>query len=528
MNPFQSVTQSINPSTFGNDSLILFPHGKTPRPQEAALVETRNVEPAGGAKTPSTAPLSDAVPNQTAAPVTPQSNVPLVPANSTSKSHLVGGCYDPANALALLNLNFFVAKVSGAYPIAQVEDDGSVTYIPSKDFSLKLANLSVRVDDGRGGKKLAKAEQFWVSHPHREERHVIFDPKAPAGMAVRGKYNLWAGFAVTPRRVTGKQRRLLRHLFEVICRKDKTAFRYLLFWLAWAVQNPDKSPETAIVLKSACQGTGKTTLNAWMCRIFGNHSRIISDKNRLFDRFNSNLETAVFLDADEMLWAGDRGTADQLKSLITGSTITLEVKHGARWSVPNRLHIIMTTNHEHAVQAGVQDRRFFVLDVSTHKAQDRSWFDPLYSDLESGGPEELLWVLQKMKLGNWHPRQLPKTSESIEQQRLSADSISQWSQACIEADGIVSGAWKGTHPLGQLSPSHFLYEAYKGFCKQYPATNGAFGKALTQMFGPPNRQSVGTAGVGTSSTTRPRTYAVPDADDWQLALDRRLGIAATN
>jgi hypothetical protein len=355
MNPFKNVIKSTSPSPFGDD-VIPFPHGKIPRPQDAVLVETQSVEPAGGAKNSLTAPLSDAVPNLTVVPVTSLGNAaPLLHANSTSRNHLVGGCYDPANALALLNSNFFVAKVSGAYPIAQVEDDGSVTYIPTKDFSLKLANLSVRVDDGRGGKKLVKAEQFWVSHPHREERHAIFDPKAPAGMAVRGKYNLWAGFAVTPRKVTGKQQRLLRHLFEVICRKDKTAFRYFIFWLAWAVQNPDKSPETAIVLKSACQGTGKTTLNAWMCRIFGNHSRIISDKNRLFDRFNSNLETAVFLDADEMLWAGDRGTADQLKSLITGSTITLEVKHGARWSVPNRLHIIMTTNHEH-----VQDVQFFI------------------------------------------------------------------------------------------------------------------------------------------------------------------------
>ena len=157
-----------------------------------------------------------------------------------------------------------------------------------------------------------------------------------------------------------------------------------------------------------------------MCRIFGGHARTISDKDRLFDRFNSDLETAVFVDADEMLWAADRGTADKLKSLITGGTITLEVKHGARWAVPNRLHIIMTTNHDHAVQAGVQDRRFFVLEVSTHKAQDASWFDPLYADFDNGGVEEFLWFLLKVNLKGWHPRQLPKTSASIEQQRFSA------------------------------------------------------------------------------------------------------------
>ena len=113
-------------------------------------------------------------------------------------------------------------------------------------------------------------------------------------------------------------------------------------------------------------------------------------KERLFDRFNSDLETAVFVDADEMLWSGDRSWADKLKSLITSSTVTLEVKHGARWPVPNRMHMIMTTNHDHAVQAGVQDRRYCVLEVSAHKAQDPSWFDPLYDDMENGGVEEFL------------------------------------------------------------------------------------------------------------------------------------------
>ena len=106
-----------------------------------------------------------------------------------------------------------------------------------------------------------------------------------------------------------------------VCRGDRRKFKYVFFWLAWLVQNPDKNPETVIVLKSVRQGTGKTTLNYAMSRIFGPHARTISDKDRLFDRFNADLETIVFVDADEMLWAGDRGTADRLKSIITSTAI---------------------------------------------------------------------------------------------------------------------------------------------------------------------------------------------------------------
>jgi phage/plasmid-associated DNA primase len=413
----------------------------------------------------------------------------------------------------MLNAWFFIAKVPGSYPIAQIEGD-TIKYISSQDFRTKLANLFVQFADGKRG----KAANFWLAHEKREERQVIFDPTQPSGAAVEGKYNLWRGHAIRTRRVSGKHRTLLRHIREVICRDDRGSFKYLLFWLAWAVQNPHRNPETAVVLKSAQQGTGKSTLSYAMKRIFGEHARTIADKQRLFEKFNADLETAAFIDADEMLWAGDRGGGDSLKSLITSQTLTLEVKHGSRWEVPNRLHMIMTTNHEHAIQSGVQDRRFFVLEVSRDKAQDEGWFGRLYADLDNGGLEEFLWLLQRVNLTGWHPRRLPKTSAAIEQQRFSADSVSQWAQACIDADGIVGGL--SILPLPNLLPTHVLYDAYKNHCRNYPVSSTVFGKALTEMFGPSTRESASTG----SATSRPRTYRVPNADAWQIALDQRLGI----
>lgn len=444
--------------------------------------------------------------------------------SDTSRTPLVGGTYIPDEALKLLNSWFFLADVGNAYPIAQINYDGSIRYISPADFKVKLANLFVTVTDGQGGRKKISAERFWLQHPDRDERRIDFDPSAPSGAQVPGRFNQWRGFAVEPRRVSGRQRRLLRHILEVICRNDRMKFKYLLFWLAWAVQNPEKNPETVVVLKSAHQGTGKSTICRVMSAIFGEHARTIADKRRLFDRFNADLETAVFVEADEMLWAGDRSTADALKSMITSNTLTLEVKHGARWIVPNRFHMIMTTNHEHAVQAGVQDRRFFVLDVSAHKAQDECWFIPLYDDLENGGVEEFLWLLKRIKLAGWHPRKLPKTTEAVQQQRYSADSISDWAQACIDADIIVGAL--GNMALNQPIASNTLYEAYKGYCKNHPESNVVFGKAMTEMFGSPTRQQTHSSTGSNSTSKRPRTYRIPDADAWQAALDRRLGITS--
>src|SRR5262249_33799499 len=135
----------------------------------------------------------------------------------------------------------------------------------------------------------------------------------------------------------------------------------------------------------------------------------------------------------------------------------------------------------------------------------------------NGGPEEFLSFLQSVNLKGWHPRHLPKTDEAVEQQRFSADSISQWSQACIDADALVGG--EITRSLSKCHATNDLYDAYRGHCKTHPANPVVFGKALTQMFGAPSRQK-----VGTTATSRPRTYYVPDANTWQQALDRRLGI----
>jgi Family of unknown function (DUF5906) len=440
----------------------------------------------------------------------------LIRPSSSTRELLKAGIYSVEEVLAFLNARYFVADAKGAAPIAQLEEDGSIAYISLNDLKIKHANLLVQSD--RGAPR--KAVETWLAHEDRKTLKIVFDPKAPLGTTIPGIFNVWGGFAVKPSEGWRKQRRLMHHIWIVICRRNSEKFRYLIFWLAWCVQHPNKAPEVVVVLKSRVQGTGKTTVLVAMRRLFGKHARVISDKQRLFGRFNSDLETVCFIEADEMLWAGDRSAADALKSLITTDTLTLEVKNGPSWQMPNRLHIMMTTNHDHAVQAGAHERRFFVLDVSPEKAQDRTWFGPLYDDLDSGGLEQFLWLLLNLDLDSWHPRQMPKTAETVEQQRFSADNVSQWAQACIEADAIIGNKNGISRSLAALVPSHELYEAYTGHCRNHPVGATAFGKALTAMFGPPSRHQV----TGSNSNRRPRTYQVPDADAWQRALDEWQGI----
>jgi hypothetical protein len=123
---------------------------------------------------------------------------------------------------------------------------------------------------------------------------------------------------------------------------------------------------------------------------------------------------------------------------------------------------------------------------------------------------------QQQPLGDWRLRQ----------QRMSGDSISQWSQWCIDVDVIRRPAGShgsiGSDNLGTRVANEHLKESYIAFCKQQgvrPTDPSTFGKACTRMFGRKQRLL-----LKESNGRRPPAYDVPTAEAWQERLDARFGI----
>jgi hypothetical protein len=423
-----------------------------------------------------------------------------------------------------MNSWFLVSERDGEVGIYRIEGDGALTYLAMEHFKLLLANLLVDVSSlhQQPSSKLIGIDTFWLRHPQRRTcRKIVFEPGGEIG---DDEYNLWRGFAVTPRRGYQKQRRLLQHILRIICRGNKTKFKYLMKWLAWAVQNPHRAAEVVLVLMSDTEGSGKSTLGKVMLAIFGpRHGLLVDDKEQLLGQFNSHLETVCFICGEEVLWAGDPRSADALKSRITASVIPIDEKYRQRRQVPNRLHVMLTTNHTWAISAGVHARRYFVVEVSDEVAQDKCWFDTLYRDLEAGGIEEFLDLLLSLKLGTWHPRQVPKTDELVEQQVLSAGSIEQWLLACADLDTIAVGTrtpYSSPSNLGCEISTQTLYDAYCEYANRRSGTRveslTAFGRLLTKMLGPSRRMPAQSSG------RRPPGYFVPDSAALRLAVHGHL------
>ncbi len=381
------------------------------------------------------------------------------PTPQPNRPPITGGLLAAADAIDLMNAWFFVSEINGEVSISRIEDDGTLTHFGLDDLQLLLSNTCVQL-----GNRQMPISKFWLAHHRRRQFKIVFKPK---GTVEVDEYNQFRGLAITPVGGYQKQRRFLRHLWRIICKRDKIKFRYLMLWLAWCIQNPDRRAEVIVLL--------------------------VEDKDQLLGKFNSHLETTCFVLGEEVLWAGDYSTADALKSRITASTIPIEEKYRARRSAPNRLHVMLTTNHSWAIPAGVNARRYFVAEISDEVAQDKAWFDPLYQDLRDGGTGEFLNLLLTLKLGDWHPRDVPKTAELAQQQVLSAGSTEQWLLACAEMEGVIGSGPAPAAQLGTLVSTQELYGAYSDFTRRRSArVDGLpnFGRVLTKICGPSRRLPV--------------------------------------
>ena len=249
---------------------------------------------------------------------------------------------------------------------------------------------------------------FWLHHPKRRQyKAITFQPGEAE--VVNGKLNLWRGFGVEPK--AGDWSRMRRHMLEVMASGNREHFEYIMNWLAWAVQNPDRQAEVAMVFKGK-RGAGKGTLGNAMLRIFGQHGVHISNSDHLTGHFNNHLRDACYLFADEAYWPGDKKAEGNLKRLVTEPTLFIEGKGRDGISVSNMLHIIIASNENWVVPAGERERRYVMLDVPDIHLQEAAWFEPIYAELENGGYAAMLYDLLHHDLGGWHPRRLPKETRT--------------------------------------------------------------------------------------------------------------------
>lgn len=318
-----------------------------------------------------------------------------------------------------------------------------------EEFQKEHEARKVQVGTDRDGNpKYQEAGKWWRKNEKRRQvDRMVFRPdKEDVPRAI----NLWRGFTV-PAVAGDKHHGFKAHMLNNLCKGDQEHFIYLWNWLARVVQVPAEAGQVAVVLKGV-RGAGKGFFVNTFGRLFGRHYVQASAPSHIVGQFNGHLRACCLLFADEAVFVGDKKTQGVLKAMITEPTIAIERKGIDAEMCPNFLHVIMASNDDHVIRAGTEERRYFVLDVSSEMMQKSEYFEAISKDMQDGGLSNLLHDLMTTDLSEFNVRAVPKTEALQHQADLSFKPEEAWLFDALMQGGFEGnrGEWKRMVPRSDL------------------------------------------------------------------------------
>lgn len=299
------------------------------------------------------------------------------------------------------------------------------------DFFNLYANRKVIDPSSDRMKSVAK---LWLESPHRREyKSIIFDPSKPATKS-GDYYNLYRGLAVVPH--PGDWSLFRDHIYKIICSCNDDLYKWVLAWMARIVKYPGGDrPGTSIALRGK-QGAGKGCFVSNFGKLFGPHFVHLTNQSQLVGHFNFHLKNALVVFADEGFWAGDKSAEGTLKGMVTEEIQYLTPKGKESFPVRNFINLIISSNHDWVVPAGLEERRFCVIDVSADKMQNTEYFEAIKKQMNHGGREAMLDDLLKLDISQENLRKIPITDALLEQKMNSMGPVGNfWEEVLL--DGIL-------------------------------------------------------------------------------------------
>jgi hypothetical protein len=407
-----------------------------------------------------------------------------------------------------------------------------LTFQSFEDFRNRYMHIRVKAGETKDGEpRYMPLGQWWLQHPQRKQLEtIVFAP----GREVENALNLWKGFGVEARPGNAHQP-FLDHILHNVCNGVTLYYNYLIKWMARAVQKPDTPGEVAVVFRGD-MGTGKGTVAREFGALWGRHYIQISDPKHLVGSFNAHLRDAVIVFADEAFYAGDKKHESILKTLITEELLVIEGKGRDAETSRNFVHLMMASNSAWVVPAGLNERRYLVLDVAATQMQNTSYFEKVRTAMEgpytADGPQyegrkNFLHFLLTMDIRDFDVRAVPKTEALRDQKLLSLSTEHEWLYQKLQ-----EGRWLRDHtnwnaPIFKedLLDDYLRYAQKIGVQRRATAT--ALGRFLCSVMPPGyprsrqhTRQYANSDGV--RMTERAYAYEFPPLAECRAHWDKNM------
>jgi hypothetical protein len=440
-----------------------------------------------------------------------------------------------------------VSIIVGKFFIIKETDDGDWVLMSKKDFIDSLENNKLSIIGEDGNPKSTACSKLWLEWPNRRtyELGIVFDPKWKFDSKTMrsGAYNTWRGFAIPP--IKGDCPLIMDFIKNIICSGDDKHFHYATCWIAQMFQEPWNKLGTSMVLRGL-KGIGKSYLAKILGMLMngkpGQERRqklyiTIDNRNSIFGNHNDHLENIILLCWEEAMWAGDKAHESTFKHIVSGTELFVNPKNLPGRNVRNYIRSIIIGNADWIVPASFDERRFFVMNVSSAHKDDRDYFDKLDEELlDRGGLEAFMYHLMNYNYSDVNLRTALVTEALIEQKTESMTGVERW-----WFNMLVSGQLPFIHlnEKGYLVVKEKLYQDFLDVQRRLGDKNRidqrSFGMRFVALIPKldesgkeqhyPNGKVISIVGVGdkyTSEKERLNVYIIPKLNVCRKLMDIKL------
>ena len=206
-------------------------------------------------------------------------------------------------------------------------------------------------------------------------------------------FNMWRGFGIEaykPDKPVDPESIEVKTIYKFIhylLKENESSTTYMLNWLASIIQSPaTKPPGAAIVLYSSLEGTGKNTLATGIIKELLGSQLYFATGNpmaTLYGSFSKLRENRLVICIDENNPSVSFANNDVIKNMITETTFTCNEKYMCEYVADCRARFIFTTNSPNSINIGPGERRFVVFETSHKYAQNKTYFNEIYSIIKN-------------------------------------------------------------------------------------------------------------------------------------------------
>jgi putative DNA primase/helicase len=280
-----------------------------------------------------------------------------------------------------------------------------------------------RIPEGAVKMALGDTYAFWLNSPERrvvDVDHIVFDPTMTKDPNVY--INTFDGLPLEPVDDDAACANLI-WLISFLCNHDPDAALWLTRWLAYPLQHLGAKMDTAVLMHSTMEGSGKSLLFAdTFGALYGQYAATVG-QTQLESNFNAWQSRKMWAVFEEVVSRDQRyNQVGKIKHLVTGKTVRMESKFINGWEEANHMNAVFLSNEILPWPISDSDRRMLVmwpmetLSVARQKA--------IGKELVSGGVAALYGWLLRVDLGDFNQRTRPPNTDARD--RLVALSRAGW------------------------------------------------------------------------------------------------------